>query len=608
MIETNDLKRIPYGVADFNDFRASNYYYVDKTRYIASIENKGRYLFLIRPRRFGKSLFLGIMEAYYDIALKDRFDYFFSGTGIHVKPTPERNSYLVFKLNFSAVTPNIALVEGAFLTRVKNAAHFFVSKYQEYLDIDIKEAKAEFNAKKSASEVMDTLLNYCLGKKQKLYVIIDEYDNFANTILAEAGEKEFENLTHGSGFFRSFFNVLKWGTTDINSPISRLFITGVSPITLDDVTSGFNISDNISLDSDLNEIMGFTQAEVEAIIEYYRQTGKIRHSTPELLEIMNRWYNHYRFSRHYAREVFNTVHVLYFLKEYMKESQIPGTLIDQNARIDYMKLRHLIVIDKKGALQSNGNFSKLRQIMENDPIHSIIVDRFPVRKLVSPENFTSLLYYFGLLTITGSDEENKAILKIPNEAIKRLYYDYIKETYEETGILTIDLSRYETLMKEMAFSGKWKPLIAYLVGQMEKSMGIRDLITGEKAIQAFLNVYLGLSALYLVYSEKELKKGCADLVLEPFLAQYPLLKYSYLIEIKYIKPLAKKKTLLQEKIKEVKEEAESQLDKYSRDEKFQKITGTTTLKKLVLIFCGNRLVYKGESTGGHSQNTKTKNR
>ncbi len=237
---------------------------------------------------------------------------------------------------------------------------------------------------------------------------------------------------------------------------------------------------------------------------------------------------------------------------------------------------------------------------------SALVDSFPVAKLVSPENFISLLYYFGLLTIAGSDEENKAILKIPNEAIKRLYYDYIKETYEETGILTIDLSRYETLMKEMAFSGKWKPLIVYLVGQMEKSMGIRDLITGEKAIQAFLNVYLGLSALYLVYSEKELKKGYADLVLEPFLAQYPLLKYSYLIEIKYIKPLAKKKTLPQEKIKEVKEEAESQLDKYSRDEKFQKITGTTTLKKLVLIFCGNRLVYKGESAGGHSRNTKTK--
>ncbi|MCX6580131.1 MAG: AAA family ATPase, partial [Candidatus Aminicenantes bacterium] len=354
-------------------------------------------------------------------------------------------------------------MEAAFLTRIKNAAHFFVSKYQDILDIDNKEAKAEFDSKKSASEVMDSLLNYCLRKKQKLYVIIDEYDNFANTILSEAGEKEFEKVTHGSGFFRAFFNVLKAGTTDTEAPISRLFMTGVSPITLDDVTSGFNIAEQISLDSDLNEIMGFTRPEVETMIEYYRQTGKICHSTPELLEIMSQWYNHYRFSLHASSEVFNTVHVLYFLKEYMKNSQFPRSLIDHNVGIDYKKLRHLIVIDKKnavtGAGQTNGNFSKLRQIIEDNSIHSTIVDRFPVHKLVSPENFISLLYYFGLLTITGIDEEKKAILKIPNEAIKHLYYDYIKETYEETGLFAIDLSKYEDLMKEMAFNGKWEPLI-----------------------------------------------------------------------------------------------------------------------------------------------------
>ncbi|MCX6581317.1 MAG: AAA family ATPase, partial [Candidatus Aminicenantes bacterium] len=463
MNEVQQLKRIPYGKTDFNDFRKTNLYYVDKTRFIRDIEEKGDFLFLIRPRRFGKSLFLGIMEAYYDIHYKDRFDYFFMGSDIHRNPTREKNSYMVLKLNFSMVNPGVSLVEAAFLTRIKNAAHFFVSKYQEFLDIDIKEAKAEFDSKKSASEVMDTLLNYCLRKKQKLYVIIDEYDNFANTILSEAGEKEFEKITHGGGFFRAFFNVLKAGTTDTEAPISRLFMTGVSPITLDDVTSGFNIATNISLHSDINEIMGFTRPEVETMIEYYRQTGKIRHSTPELMEIMSQWYNHYRFSLYASNEVFNTVHILYFLKEYMIDSQLPGSLIDYNARIDYDKLRHLIVIDKKsasaGAGQTNGNFSKLRQIIEDNSIHSTIVDRFPVHKLASPENFISLLYYFGLLTITGIDEEKKAILKIPNEAIKHLYYDYIKETYEETGLFAIDLSKYEDLMKEMAFNGKWEPLI-----------------------------------------------------------------------------------------------------------------------------------------------------
>jgi len=600
MIEEHELKDIPYGVADFKDFRIKNLYYVDKTRFIRNIENKGSFLFFIRPRRFGKSLFLSMLEYYYDIHRKDQFDFIFNGADIHQNPTREKNSYLILPLNFSMVGSNPKYVEGAFLTRIKNAANLFTAKYHDLLDIDPGKTGNEFSSKNTASEIMDTLLSYCWSKKQKLYVIIDEYDNFANTILSDSGEAEYRAITHGEGFLRSFFNVIKAGTTGSDTPISRLFMTGVSPIALDDVTSGFNIAGNISLHSDINEIMGFTQGEVETLIEYYRQTGKIRHSTPELLEMMGRWYNHYRFSLHSTREVFNTVHVLYFLKEYLVDSQIPGTLIDNNARMDYLKLRYLIISDKKStppppALpHTNGNFSKLRQIMENDAIHSTIVDRFPIAKLTHPENFISLLYYFGLLTITGSDEEHKAILKIPNEAVKRLYYDYIKETYEETGILTIDLSRYEAAMKEMAFSGKWKPLIAYLVDQMEISMGLRDLITGEKGIQAFLNVYLGLSALFLVYSEKELKKGYADLVLEPFLAQYPGLKYSYLIEIKYIKPRGKKSELTPENFKKIKEEAGNQLNKYSLDEKFRKTIGQTTLKKLVLIFSGNRMVHHSE--------------
>jgi hypothetical protein len=594
MKKEQDLKRLPYGVSDFDDFRKRNLYYVDKTRYIRDIEEKGKYLLFIRPRRFGKSLFLGILEAYYDIALKDRFDYFFSGTDIHRDPTEERNSYLVFKLNFSPVDPNVSLVEGSFLNYIQESASDFVMKYGQLLNIDIDKAETEFRSRKSASDVMVTLLKYCKRKEHKLYVIIDEYDNFANTILSEAGEKEYTKITHGTGFFRSFFNVLKWGTTDIGSPISRLFMTGVSPITLDDVTSGFNIATNISLDDDINEILGFNITEVEAMIEYYRQTGKIRHSTSELMNIMGQWYDHYRFSSDSEREVFNTTLVLYFLHEYLKKSRIPAQLIDSNARIDYMKLRYLILSDKKGTPQTNGNFSQLRQIMEKDTIHSTIVDRFPIVNLVRPENFFSLLYYFGLLTITGTDEENKAILKIPNEAIKRLHYDYIKETYEETGILTMDLSKYEGLMKEMAFSGKWGPLIAYLVEQMETAVAIRDLITGEKGIQAYLNVYLGLSVLYLVYSEKEMRQGYADLVLEPFLAQYPQLKYSYLIEIKYIKPQSKKEELTPAKIKKIKEEAEAQLNRYCRDEKFKKAIGHTSLKKLVLIFCGSHLESRSE--------------
>ena len=592
MANEQNLKMIPYGVADFNSFRVKNYYYVDKTRFIRNIEEKGDFLFLIRPRRFGKSLFLGILESYYDIAFKDHFDFFFNGTEIYKNPTNEKNNYMILKLNFSLVYPDIQALENSFLNYIKESTSDFITKYAIQLNIDVEKAVKEVISRETPSDVMVTFLKYCKRKEHKLYVIIDEYDNFANTIIAEAGDLEFRKITHGQGFLRAFFNVLKGGTTDTDAPISRLFMTGVSPITLDDVTSGFNIATNISLDSDLNEIMGFTVEEVETMIDYYRQTGKIKHSTPELLEIMSRWYNHYRFSLYSTPHVFNTVHVLYFLKEYMKNSLIPIEMIDRNIRIDYQKLKHLIVIDQKGTPTINGNFSRLCQIIENNSIHSRIVKGFPIDELIDTENFTSLLYYFGLLTIDGLDEENKAILKIPNESIRRLYYDYIKDAYENTGIFSLKLTAYESLVKEMAFNGDWEPLIEFLAARIDESLGLRDLITGEKSIQAMLNVYLGLSSLYLISSEKELNKGYADLLMEPFLAQFPAIKFSYIIEIKYIKPTDYKKSGTRSNlIQQLKEEAESQLIQYSKDKKLKEITGSTTLKKLVLIFAGTKLVY-----------------
>jgi hypothetical protein len=593
MINELDLKKVPYGVSDFNEFRESNYYFVDKTRYIRDLEKKGRYLFLIRPRRFGKSLFLAIMEAYYDIANKDRFDFFFQGSDIHQNPTGEQNSYMVLKLNFSNVEANIKKVEKSFLNYIKRATFKFILKYRKMMDIDLEEVKSELVDNNSAADVMVVFLDYCSRQSMKLYVIIDEYDNFANTILSSSGEQEFKDITHGEGFFRAFFNVLKGGTTDIDAPISRLFMTGVSPITLDDVTSGFNIASNISLDSDLNDIMGFTKTEVETMIEYYRQAGKIHHSTQELLEIMSQWYNHYRFSIHSTLEVFNTIQVWYFMKEYMVDSQIPVNLIDNNSSIDYGKLRHLIIIDKKGLPETNGNFSKLRHLIETNTVNVYIKQSFPIMQIAESENFYSLLFYFGLLTIKGTTPTRQSILTIPNEFVKRLYYEIIKETYEKTKIFKIEWGEYSNLIEAMAVSGEWKPLVEFIAGRMEASLSLRDLMTGEKALQVFWSVYLGLSPVYNVYSEKEMSQGFSDLVMVPLLIQYPELKYSYLMEFKYIKPSENEKEIPQ-KIQRLKEEAEIQLNRYSSDEKFQKSLGQTVLKKLILIFSGNRLVHHSD--------------
>ncbi|MDQ1350909.1 MAG: hypothetical protein QG657_1211 [Acidobacteriota bacterium] len=603
MDKEQNLKQIPYGISNFKDFQEKNLYYVDKTRYIHNIEEKGSYLFFIRPRRFGKSLFLSILESYYDINEKDHFEEIFNGAYIRQNPTKEKNKYLVLKLNFSMVEPNTTKIEESFHSHIRNAANFFVDKYGKSLDVDIKTAKKDFASANSAATLMDTFINYFKEKKQRLYVIIDEYDNFANIILSTMGEREYLKITHDDGFLRSFFNVIKGGTTGSGAPISRLIMTGVSPITLDDVTSGFNIAKNISLHPDINEMLGFNRGEVETMIEYYRQTGKIRHSTPELLELMSYWYNHYRFSPYAKEEVFNSVQVLYFLGEYLINSQIPEILIDRNVRIDYTKLRHLIIIDRKGAAtaKTNGNFSRLKDIIENKSVHTILQSGFSIDKVTESENFFSLLFYFGLLTITGVTPTHKNILSIPNETVKRLYYDYIKETYDETGLFSFDLDKYVNLMEDMAVEGKWQPLIEYISERMAASIGLRDLITGEKVVQTFLNVYLGLSDLYFVQSEKETNKGFSDLVLEPFLLQYPAIKYAFLVEIKYLSAAAAssktKKTLppgADEKIQILREEAENQLRQYSLDEKFQKTIGQTTLVKLVLVFCGHRLVYKGQ--------------
>jgi len=485
MNEEQDLKSIPYGISDFEDFRKKDLYYVDKTRFIQDIERIGSFLFFIRPRRFGKSLFLSMIEYYYDIERKDEFDFLFSGTDIHKRPTKERNKYLVFPLNFSMVASNPELVDGAFLTRIKNAANMFIAKYQKYLGVNPEKAENEFNSKKSAPEIMDTLLSYCWSKQQRIYVIIDEYDNFANTILSDSGAEEYEAITHGEGFLRSFFNVIKAGTTGSGTPISRLFMTGISPITLDDVTSGFNIATNISLDSDINEMMGFTKTEVETMIEYYRQTGKIKHSTPELMEIMSRWYNHYRFSIYADTELYSTVHVLFFIREYLKNSKIPDQLTDFNARIDYKKLRKLIIIDKQGTPKTNGNFSRLLNIIETGSVHSAIETGFSSEELSLPKNFVSLLYYFGLLTIDGIDEQDTPILSIPNETVKRLYYSYIIDTYNETQKLSFNQDLYSERMKDMAYNGVWEDAIRFIAGCMESALSLRDLMTGEKIHQIY---------------------------------------------------------------------------------------------------------------------------
>jgi hypothetical protein len=462
--ENKSIKEIPYGIADYELIRMENYYYVDKTPYLQTLKKAGRYLFLIRPRRFGKSLFISLMESYFDVLYKDRFEEFFKGTWIYDHPTDEKSSYLVLSLNFSVVEPDPAKMETSFHNHVQDTAVDFIQRYGDYLSAN---PKRDYFAKKiensgSATDILSTLLLLCKGARQKLYVIIDEYDNFSNTILATVGQDAYQTLTHGPGFFRSFFNSLKKGTTGTGAPITRSFITGVSPITMDDLTSGYNIGEHVSLDAAFNRMLGFTPADVNEMLRYYKSVGLIKHDPGYLGEIIDQWYGNYLFSKHSKgnERLYNSDMVLYFLKEYFKTQSLPDELIDMNVKIDYGKLRHLIIIDrgKNKTPAPNGNFSKLKEIIEEGGTSSNIAKGFPLERLMDAENFKSLLFYLGLLTIKTPGKD-KLRLEIPNETVKRLYYNYIEEGYRETDIFDLDLSQYSDLMTDMAYDGKWKPLM-----------------------------------------------------------------------------------------------------------------------------------------------------
>ena len=309
-------------------------------------------------------------------------------------------------------------------------------------------------------------------------MLIDEYDNFANTVLAYHGAEAYHSFTHGGGFYRNFFAALKGGADRSGGGLERLFITGVSPVTMDDVTSGFNIGTNISLEPDFNEMVGFTAAEVRHLVETYRDLGVFNQDVDTAMGIMGQWYNGYRFAKAAETDLYNTDMVLYYLKHSIPNREVPDELIDTNVRIDYGKLRHLLVVGR----QLNGNFDLLRDVIGEEQVDTRIEPGFPLERLAEPENFFSLLHYFGLLSIREV-VDGMPRLAIPNQTVKRLMYGYLRDGYRDVGVFSVNLFRFEQLMMGMANRGEWRPAFEFLSEAIARQTGIRDYIGGEKVIQ-----------------------------------------------------------------------------------------------------------------------------
>ena len=340
---------ILYGVADYAQIRRKNGWFIDRTAKIRDLEANAYVLFL-RPRRFGKSLLLSILEAYYDIAYADRFDEFFSGTDIGANPTDERGKYMILYFNFSAVSKDVRKVEDSFEKYAAERFGAFAEKYASRMPRGLSE---KMLALSSARERMNALFSGMKGEELGIYCLIDEYDNFTNTILAESGQAAYDALCHGDGFFKQFFTELKALTTSLDAPLKRLFITGVSPVTMDDVTSGFNIGANISLDPMFADLVGFRHDDLRAISDYY--AAECGFDAERAYQTALAWYDNYRFGSFAAPPIANTTIVLSFFSYLWRAKQFPTELVDENLRTDYAKIRHLITIDQR----LNGNFHVL---------------------------------------------------------------------------------------------------------------------------------------------------------------------------------------------------------------------------------------------------------
>ena len=576
------MKALPYGISDFPRVMREDYYYVDKTRFIEMLERQPPYLFLIRPRRFGKSLFLAMLEAYYSIDYADRFKELFGELYIGQHPTKRHNSYMVLRFNFSAISSKLEDVERSFSEYCCMVMKNFILKYEHLMGSDVWKV---VNPDETNPRQMLSALKEYVSRTDcpRIYLLIDEYDNFTNTILSSYGQERYREKTHGEGFIRGFFNNIKDSTSNAGAAVERLFITGVSPITMDDVTSGFNIGTNISTLPQFNNIIGFSEDEVREMITYYKDEDALPENitVDGLVEIMKPWYDNYCFSEDRLEErMFNSDMALYFLNSYLQLGKAPKMMVDNNIRTDYSKLRHLVQIDKT----FGANASVIQQIIAEGSITAQIATSFPAEKMTDTENFKSLLFYFGMLSIQGTDF-GSAILGIPNLTVREQLYTYLVEAYREAKMFDLDLSSFSGLVKEMALRGEWKPVFRFFARELERQSAIREFIDGEAHIKGFLLAYLGLTQGYVILPEHESSKGYADFYMMPDLLHQSDIAYSYIVEVKYARRDASDADIAL-----LKRDAAEQLRRYAADEKVLRTKGNTRLELITLVFKGWELV------------------
>ena len=562
---------------NFVAVREDDCYYVDKTRFIEKVEAANKFFFFIRPRRFGKSLTLSMLHHYYDINDADKFERLYGDLYIGQHPTPNRNKYLIVYLNFAVINADLGNYRNSLDEHCNTALNDCCDIYRQYLPEGTKE---EMNRKTGCSAQLEYLYREAEKTGAKIYLFIDEYDHFTNHILSDAARlDEYKGETHGTGYLRTFFDTIKAGT---DSSIERIFVTGVSPVTLDDLTSGFNIGTYYILSYAFNEMVGFTEQEVREMLTYYSQQFDFHHSTDELIEIMKPYYDNYCFAKEAYGEttMYNSNMVLSFLYKYIdNRCRIPKDMLDENIRVDYNKLRMLIRKDK----EFSHDASIIQTLVSKGFVTGELKRGFPAENIADSNNFVSLLYYFGLVTIGGTYQGDTRFV-IPNEVVREQIFTYLLEAYKENDL---SIESYDIRKKEqlMAYCGDFKPFFQYIADSIYTYASQRDRQKGEAFVHGYTLALTSQCRFYRPISELDNQGGYADIFLRPLHEIFSDMEHSYIIELKYLKSHAS-----EAEVQAATEQAKAQVCRYADTVKVNEHIATTKLHKVYVVYRGVEMV------------------
>ena len=553
------IKKLPYGISNYQELVEDNYYYVDKTMYIEMLENiVDKRIIFLRPRKFGKTLFTSTLENYYDILKKDKFEVLYKDTYIGKNPTKLKNSYHILRFNFSGIdTSDEETTMRGFKSKTISSIRYFIQKYN--LDFYI-------NENEDAENVLDNLIKAFSIQKanEKIYVIIDEYDHFANELLG-FNTDQFKSLVSKNGKVRKWYEVLKEGTETV---IDRIFITGVAPITLDSLTSGFNIGSDITRDEEFNEMLGFTEQE---LIKLMDEQNISKEKQLELLPIMKENYDGYKFSVHGKEKIYNSNMCLYFLKDYVRLGRIPENLVDVNIASDYSKIGKMLDLCKGEKREEI-----IEKTVSGEGILSEITQKFNPAMEFTDTDLVSMLYYLGYLTIEGI-EVGFPKLKVPNKVMREIYAEYFLKTLGQefnNGII----DSYSEITKELALEGKIDKIIEILQKYL-KNLSNRDYQRfDEKYIKLiFYCISMNLK-IYNVKSELEVQREYPDILLVP--RDRAKGYNAVMIEFKYLKKVE------ESKLKEKQKEAKEQILKYSN---YDEIKDIEKLNKYTVVAVNDKV-------------------